>query len=85
MHRTSVKCSAPDVETLLLIQDLADDSSYVWINEVDLTIEFTFEFPDKPDYLLEQTMDRFNIVALEEDPRFDGCELLSVKEYPCEA
>lgn len=85
MHRTSIKVSAPNIEKLNLISGLAHNPSNVWIDRPELTIEFTFEFPDKPDYLLEQTMGRFDIVSLEEDPCFEGCEIESIKEYPCEA
>lgn len=82
MHRTSIKVSAPNIDKLELCRDLAYEPSHIWIDEVDMTIEFTFEFPDKPDFLLEQTMERFDIVKLEEDPRFEGCEVECVKEYP---
>ena len=81
MNRTTVKVSAPP-EKLELFKELASDYAFAWIDRIKNTIEFTFEFPDNPDYLLEQTMGCFDIVKLDEDPRFEGCEIESVNEYP---
>lgn len=85
MHRTTIIVSAPNIDKLNLCRNLAYEPSHIYFDKVNMMIEFTFEFPDEPDYLLEQTMERLDVVKLEEDPCFEGCEVECVKEYPCEA
>ena len=84
MHRVTIAVSAPNIHDLTICQELATNA-FVVLDEVDIMAYFTFEFADKPDYLLEQAMGQFDIVRLEEDPRFEHCNIESVKEYPCEA
>jgi hypothetical protein len=82
MHRATVKVSAPNIDKLELCRELATNPSFVWVDQESLTIEFTFEFPDHPEHLLEQTMGAFDIVSMEESPQFEGVDIVSINEYP---
>ena len=87
MHRTTVKVSAPNIDDLKLIPSLAHNPSHVYLDEVDLMAHISFEFDPgvvNADDLLEMTMERIDIISLEEDPRFEHCNIESVNEYPCE-
>lgn len=88
MHRTTIIVSAPNIDDLKLIPGLAHNPSHVYLDEIDIMAHISFEFDPltvNAGDLLEQTMERFDIIKLEEDSRFQYCEIECVKEYPCEA
>ena len=85
MHRTTVKLSAPNPSDLQLCHELAENPRFTWIDNIDLMIEFTFEF--EPSFyngknLTELTMEQIDIIKLEEDPRFAHINIEAINEYP---
>lgn len=88
MHRTTVTLSAPNIDDLQLIPDLVYASSYIFLDRVDIMAHISFEFDPaivNADDLLESTMERFDIIKLQENPAFAHINIESVQEYPCEA
>lgn len=88
MHRTTIKFSAPNPSDLQLCHELADHPRFTWIDNIDLMIEFTFEFEPSlfnAENLLELTMERIDVAKLEDDPRFNHINIEEIKEYPSEA